>query len=88
MRNEYYPAHKHLEIECESEKSKIRYVILLLFLFLTLQIKWVKTLMSLLTAQVTINSFFPTMSCINFYLINIENKKFPLQTKTAGNGLK
>lgn len=36
--------------------------------------------MSLLTAQVTINSFFPTMSCINFYLINIE-QKVSLQAK-------
>lgn len=70
-------------------ESKIRYVILLLFFcFLTLQIKWVKTLMSLLTAQVTINSFFPTMSCINFYLINIENKKFPLQAKNSRKWLK
>ena len=58
------------------------------FCFLTLQIKWVKTLMSLLTIQVTINIFFPTMSCINFYLINIENKKFPLQAKNSRKWLK
>ena len=44
--------------------------------------------MSLLTTQVTINIFFPTMSCVNFYIINIENKKFPLQAKKSRKWLK
>ena len=44
--------------------------------------------MSLLTTQVTINIFFPTMSCVNFHLINIENKKSPLQAKNSRKWLK
>ena len=52
-----------------------------LFCFLVLLIEWVTTPMSLLTTQVNVNIFFPTMSCINFYLVSIVNKKFSLKGK-------
>lgn len=51
--------------------------------FLALLMEWVKTPVSLLTIQINVNIFLLTISCINFYLVNIVNKKFPLTGKNS-----